>query len=284
MLARGVVAALATLSVGCNAAPNAAVSCAALARPPVIMVHGSGLGPASWRPLVAALRRAGYADEQLSALALEPNDGDNVRAATETIARAVDERLAATQRLAAARGCPAKPQRVDLVAHSMGAVSSRWYAAFVRPERVRILIGIAPSNHGTDALCGLSGEGNAQMCPSYDQAPTGLQAKLNGTRASPRDETPYGLGADARVAERVAPNAERAIAYFTVRLRVDRWIEPPESAVLDGAGGLRWDSLPAHANMTTDGNVLWGRAVDHDALPQDPELIGAVVNLLTTAP
>jgi pimeloyl-ACP methyl ester carboxylesterase len=283
MLARVVVAILAASASACDAAPKTAASCAGLERPLVIMVHGSGLAPAMWRPLASALRQAGYEDEQLVAVALQPSDGDNVRAATETLRLAVDDGLGRASQLARARGCDA-PRQADFVAHSMGSVSARWYAAYVRPDHVRMIVGIAPSNHGTDALCGHAGTGNQQMCPSFDQARGSVQAMLNGTLKEPRDETPYGLGQDSRTATRIAPTAERSIVYVTVRLSDDRWIQPTDSAVLDGAGGVLWRELPSHARMTTRGNVLWGRAVDHDSFPQDPELIGAVVSLLTTAP
>lgn len=282
-LAAAACATIGIAAAACSASANGPADCEALGRPPIVMVHGSGLSPATWRPLHSALQEAGYSDEAIAAVALQPNDGDNALAASGPIAAAVELALDAAARRARAAGCePAS--RVDLVAHSMGAFSARWYAAKLRPERVRILLGVAPSNHGTDALCGHRGTGNVQMCPSFDSTPGSLQARLNGTNAAPLDATPYGLGLDADGAARIAPDATRAIVYLTVRLAEDRWIRPAESAILDGAGGVAWPALPSHARQTTAGNVLWGRAVEHDALPQDPELIDAVVSLLTTAP
>jgi pimeloyl-ACP methyl ester carboxylesterase len=272
----------AMLPLGCDAADRSQVSpCEALERAPVVFVHGSGLKDTLWNDMRAAMVDGGYRREWLEAVQLVPDDGANVRAAERILRPAVDAVLERAESLAKEQGCRT-PRRVDLVAHSMGAVSARWYAARIAPEKVRTLVGIAPSNHGTNALCGLSGAGNAEMCPAFARG--GVQLDLNGSASSPRDETPFGTGADSRTAVRVAPEPLRTIDYFTLRLEPDEWIKPESSAVLDGAGGRTWPTLPRDARETTPGNVLWGSPAGHDSFPGDPELIATVVALLTEGP
>ncbi len=252
--------------------------CASLERRPVLMVHGSGLDSSYWAGLRSALEQRGYPGESVRAIDLRPNDGDNVRAAAEQIAPAAIALLSDAAAMAGKAGCRA-PRKIDIVSHSMGAFSSRWYAARISPERVHTWIGLAPASHGTDALCGHDGAGNRQMCPAF--ASSGVQADLNGSKGARRDETPFGLGADSHAA-RIAPDATRAIRYFTVRLDPDQWIEPADSAALDGAGDGATQAWPPGVRETSPGNLLWHAGGGHDALPSMPDVIELVLSLLQT--
>ena len=228
---------------------------------------------------------AGYPREYLLAVDLVPNDGDNVRAAERFIARGVEELLAAQADLMDAQDCSDRPiAKVDLVAHSMGAISSRWYASFVSPERVRRLITLAGANHGTNELCGHSGDGNRQMCPAFSEA-TGeneVQFRLNGTNRTPVDETPYGAGIDRPTVRSIPPDAKRRIAYLTVRLTEDEWIDPADSAVLDGADDLDPEVGRGFPVMQTHpGNLLFLAPTRHDDLPMHPDLIRLVAGILS---
>jgi len=183
---------------------------AALASPdysriPVVFVHGSGLSAATWQPMLRFLVADGYPRVYLHAVDMSPDDGDNVRAATTFIAPAVDTLLATAAQHAPAGSAPSK---VDIVAHSMGALSGRWYAAKIRPDRVRTVITLAGANHGTNALCGYPGKGNQQMCPAFGNA--WLQRELNGAARAPSDETPYGVGLDPPGITTVAPSTEES--------------------------------------------------------------------------
>jgi pimeloyl-ACP methyl ester carboxylesterase len=275
---RAVVASLAAMSLtsACHAA-----DCVSLERPPVVFVHGSGLKASAWDSMREAMIGRGYPKESLHAIQLEPDDGANVRAAERFIRPAVDGALTSAAAAAKTAGCRA-PQRVDLIAHSMGAVSARWYAARIAPQRVRTFVGIAAANHGTDALCGYNGDGNREMCPAFAKSAreSAVQFELNGSATHPRDETPYGAGVDSANVPRVAPEPSRTIEYFTVRTEPDEWIRPASSASLDGAGGRPWPPLPAHARETSPGNLLWGTPISHDSLPMDSEVIATVISLL----
>lgn len=267
------------------ASPARTVECTALERRPVLFVHGSGLAPDSWAQMIARFRARGYPASHLVAARLTPNDGSNPRAAERFILPAVHSLLANARSRAQHARCRL-PEKVDIVAHSMGAVSARWYVAKIDATKVRNLVGIAPANHGTDALCGLRGDGNRELCPAFARSAqeSAVQYALNGSTTRPIDETPHGSGSDGNGRPRVPPSPEAGIAYWTIRLDPDEWISPASSAVLEGAGGRPLPQLPAGARETSPGNVLWPGGVRHDDMPRSAELIDFVLNLLAAGP
>jgi pimeloyl-ACP methyl ester carboxylesterase len=254
------------------------------AKTPVLFVHGHGLSSADWRPLIEHLAGAGYPREYLHAVDIVPNTMANVRAATSVIAPAADALLvrakAAAQR-AQYRG--EAPRRLDMVSHSMGVVSSRWYAAKLRPELVRTWIGLVGSNHGTQALCPFRDEASREMCPAFatDARTQAVQVALNGVEGAWVDETPYGLGLDRPGVPRVPPDGTRSILYLTIRVEPDSWIQPARSALLDGAGGAPI-RVPTGVPVaeTSPGNYLFQEKVGHDPLLYHPDLMRFVVAML----
>jgi len=162
-------------------------------------------------------------------------------------------------------------------------VSSRWYAAKLRPERVRTWIGLAGANHGTQALCPFQDEASREMCPAFaSNARThALQVALNGTERERVDETPYGLGPDRPAVPRIPPDGTRSILYLTVRVEPDDWIQPERSALLDGAGGVPI-RVPAGVpvRQTSPGNFLFQEPVGHDPLLLHPDLLRLVAAML----
>jgi hypothetical protein len=267
------------LAIGLAAAALALVPAAARAqdwsRDPVLFVHGHGLGAWEWIGLTATLVARGHPPELLRAIDLSPSTGANGAAAETQIALAVEAFLADVNATLAAAGQPAPPKtRVDLVSHSMGAVSTRYYAALVAPHRVDAWIALAGANHGTDAACpyvGWDDGGAAELCPAYSTDPEDtVQLLLNGAPGAGVDETPFGLGADAPGVAAVVPDDGRRIFYATIRTEPDAWIVPADSAMVDGAGG-RPLALPAGlpAVETTPGNFVMTHGVDHDAMPSD---------------
>ncbi len=236
---------------------------------PVVFVHGTGMNSSSWDVMIRHLVRAGYPREYLAALDLVPNNGSNVLAAEQQIAPAALAILDRVQLLSERAGCHRTSAKVDIVAHSMGAVSSRWFAARNEPERLRIWISLAGANHGTDALVGFGGVGDRELVPAFANSmeASRVQVLLNGTPAAPVDETPFGLGVDRNAIEAVLPDQARAVAYFTISISLDRWIVPESSAWFDGAGGLHVDA-PAGtpAVETSPGNYQFRGRTDHDRL------------------
>ncbi len=262
------------------------VGCSQFSLTPVLFVHGSGLSRGSWQPMIRHFRSSGYPEAYLLAVGLRPNDGDNIRAAEVLIKDAAQRLERAAERASDRSGCAgATPDRIAIVAHSMGAVSSRWYATRIAPENVSVLIALAGSNHGTDELCGLSGEGNAQMCPAFaeDERRNRVQTELNGTPSEPTDETPFGPGLDSDPSLSMRPDAERHILYVTVYLDPDEWISPTESALLDGAGTGTETSLPDIYDVveTTPGNYRFTGVSTHDGLPEHPQVSRFVHYILT---
>jgi pimeloyl-ACP methyl ester carboxylesterase len=251
-------------------------------RHPVLMVHGAGLDSSYWRDLTNALAQDGYPREYLAALDLLPNNGANVRAAEELIQPAVDRLLKVAARESMRTGRPA-PRKVILVSHSMGALSTRWYVARIAPELVAGWIGIAPANHGTNAMCGFGGAGERELCPAFAESgpDSKLQLALNGAPGTSADESPFGLGTDSRERKAIPPDAARRLSYWTLRIEPDEWIVPAESAILDGAGGIDWE-LPESLRTTIvgSGNYRFVAAVRHDDLPPDPRVVQWVVALV----
>ena len=259
--------------------------CSSLAKTPVLFVHGSGLSSGSFDILSDTFIRNAYPPAYVLTINMVPNDGDNVSAAESFISPGAKRLLERSRRLFGRSNCNGNPpDRIDIVAHSMGAFSARWYARFVAPETVQTIVTIAGANHGTDALCRRPGSGDQQMCPAYDYGSSGnrnVQAKLNGTADAPLDETPWGAGRDSAAIASLPPDETRRIRYLTIRIEPDEWIIPSESALLDGADKWSFDNLERYRlRETSPGNLLFYGTSTHDGLLANSELIQFLVIVL----
>jgi len=251
---------------------------------PVLLVHGSGLNSESWGKLKQYFIRHGYPAEYIYAVDLTPNNGRNIIAAQTQLKPAVDKLLfEALDLCTKSNSLTCNMSKVDIVAHSMGAVSSRWYATRVHPEKVRKFVSIAGANHGTNALCGLKGDGNKEMCPAYsmDVEKNRVQVLLNSDPIMKYDQTPYGAGYDKDSYRKLPPDSMRKIYYFTLRIENDEWIVPDESGNLEGAGGVENfynDSILFIESPK--GNFKLSKKLAHDSLPQDVDVISFIQKLL----
>ncbi|GII60164.1 lipase [Sphaerisporangium krabiense] len=183
---------------------------------PVILVHGTFATMAvTWPALSPALRRAGYCvfalDYGAAPGALLQGTGDIARSAGQ-LAAFVDRVLTATG-----------AAKVDIVGHSQGGMMPRHYLRFLGgAAKVRKLVGLAPSNHGTTLgglvalgdLLGVTGPVSA-ACPACGQ-------QLAGSRF---------LAALNAGGEDVPGVAQTVIAT-----RYDEVITPYSSSFLAGAG------------------------------------------------
>ena len=173
---------------------------------------------------------------------------------------------------------------VDLISHSMASLSARWYAARVRPDRVRLWLSLAGANHGTNVLCELSGEGADDCCPAYaDNTKVSLiQYVLNGApHVADVDETPYGIGKDSLGVCSILPDQHRKILYITLRTSPDKCIKPENSPILDGAGGLMtMISEQVQAKETSPGNLLMTNGVGHLQMLSDGDTMQLVKMIL----
>ena len=255
---------------------------------PVFFVHGYGLSASSWNTMISSLIDAEYPPEYLEAIQLVPDDGANIPAAEDQIALAIEAFLDSINTFLAANypNIPLKT-KVDLVSHSMGSLSSRWYAARVRPDRVHKWISLAGANHGTNDLCGFQGGGVDDSCPAYaeNEQESFIQYQLNGAPyVADVDETPYGIGDDLSGVTVLPPDQTRRILYVTIRTSPDIWIDPEDSVIMDGTGGVQIPipgDLPA--TMTSEGNFLMTNGVGHDPMLSDPDTMRLVKIILDYA-
>jgi pimeloyl-ACP methyl ester carboxylesterase len=246
--------------------------------PPVLLVHGSGLDSTSWDALTGRLRSLGWPQEYLAAVDLSPNDGANERAAREQLQPAAI-RLLETAAARARREGWDPPDKLAVVAHSMGAVSGRWLASRLMPESVAVFVAIAGANHGSRALCGLSGAGNEELCAATSgEVP--VFAGLNGTATAPRDPTPFGPGQDPPGHPHEPPTGAACIAWFTIFIDPDEWIVPADSARLAGSGAGVALTAPADVQVVAPGEFRVTAAIRHDDLPSAPAVLSLVPTLL----
>lgn len=272
----------------------AIASCSAYApqpvsdKTPLLFVHGRGMHSSSFGPMIQYFRLKGYPEYCMRAIDLVPTDGPNIDAAEKQIAPEVERYITEVNRIRKSRAenAPAVT-KIDIIAHSMGSMSTRWYAAKLRPDRVRVWISLAGPNHGSNIGCpGSAGSGKIELCPAYagtyEESP--LQFMLNGGADADVDETPFGIAPDSPSRKRIGPTENQRILYITIRTEPDEWIHPVESTILDGAGGMNI-SLPGGAPVieTTPGNFKMTNRVGHDDMLADKDVLKLLELLLLEA-
>jgi hypothetical protein len=156
---------------------------------PIVFVHGWTFSDWEWETMIARFSGLGYPADYLAAIAFADPFGSNVSQARDELAPFVDDVLARTG-----------AQRVDIVAHSMGGLSTRlWIKFHGGAEKVRDYVSLAGTHHGTAWSCAFtwSGEGAEETCPAYadqEESVNGVQWDLNGDPDLPDvDETPFGV-------------------------------------------------------------------------------------------
>lgn len=119
-----------------GAAPAVAAR-AAVRHDPVLLVHGFRGSSSGWHALEASLRAAGYRNSEIDAIDYA-SDASNVDVARE-IAREADALRARTG-----------ASHIDVVSHSMGAISSRyWMDRLGGAAHVDAWVSLAGVNEGT---------------------------------------------------------------------------------------------------------------------------------------
>lgn len=174
---------------------TSAAEAQARARDPILFVHGWRGRAEQWRPMMELFVDDGWSRARLYAWTLDPRDSNPAAAAK--IAARVDQILAATG-----------ARRVDIVTHSMGALSTRYYLKNLESGgKVDAWVSLGGPNHGIHL---------ADLCISADCADmrrgSAFLAALNRG-----DETP----GRAR--------------YATWRSPCDEIIDPVDTVVLEGA-------------------------------------------------
>ncbi|MGW4645445.1 esterase/lipase family protein [Kitasatospora sp. NPDC004289] len=198
-------------------APAAAGAAAGVT--PVILVHGRNAGPGVWGAATAALTARGVPADRIFAWSYDTSASTNEVLAGR-LATYVDQVLHETG-----------AAKVDLVAHSLGSLPTRWYVKFGDGGRtVRNWVSLGGPNHGT---------GLAWFCALWDQGC--------------KDMTPnsYVLGH-----LNTAPETPDPVHYHTFWSSCDEQISPPSSTELAGAVNTRTAACLKHNDLLTDPTVL----------------------------
>jgi triacylglycerol lipase len=194
---------------GADAAPG-------ISNDPILFVHGYAGNGGNWENMKSRFLADGWQPNELYSCNYSFTASNTVSAAE--IAQQVDDILALTG-----------ASKVDIVAFSMGSVSSRYYLKNLGGNaKVDAWVSLAGPNHGTDAV----EINNCTFQPCREIAPGSefLQQLNDG------DETP-GL-----------------VRYATWRSPCDATINPDESVILNGATNFQTACI-AHLQMLTDPNV-----------------------------
>ncbi|MFD5323523.1 esterase/lipase family protein [Streptomyces sp. NPDC127092] len=162
---------------------------------PIVFVHGWNSDGATWRTMADRFQADGWPADHLDRWTYDATQSN-----TTTAARLAEEIDRVLHRTGATK--------VDLVTHSMGALSSRYYLRNLEgAAKVDAWVSLAGPNHGTDAARWCGGAPCVEMRPGSEF--------LNSLNAG--DETP----GSAR--------------YATWRSPCDMIISPSESVALSGA-------------------------------------------------
>ena len=147
--------------------PNAAIT--APVREPIIFVHGWNSSGAIWQTMRDRFKADGYTDAELVAWSYDYRQSNATTA--KQLATRIDQLLAATG-----------AAKVDVVSHSMGALSTRYYVKNVRggAAKVDAWVSLGGPNHGTNTAAFCFDASCIEMRPG-----SSFLSKLNA-----KDETP----------------------------------------------------------------------------------------------
>jgi triacylglycerol lipase len=182
---------------------------------PILFVHGYGRTADDWNFMIAQFKAAGWTDAELYTISygvLQSNVG-----IADDIKTKVDAILASTA-----------ATKVDIVAHSMGSLSTRYYIRNLGGDtKVDAWVSLGGPNHGTSTAndCGLS--------PCLEMRPgSNFLAALNAG-----DETPG------------------TVRYATWWTPADQTVLPTSSVLLTGASNTQTAAI-GHLNLVSDLTVF----------------------------
>lgn len=188
---------------------------------PILFVHGWNGSAANWNTMISRFRADGWPDSHLRAFSY-----DTSRSNADTAEVVRDE----VDRLLAATGAA----KVDVVTHSMGGLSSRYYTRNLGGDaEVEQWVSLGGPNHGTRSA-------NTCIQTSCTEMRIGSSflAALNSG-----DETPG------------------APAYGTWWSSCDGVIDPPDSTVLSGARNTKTACI-SHTALLSDA-VVYAQVRDY---------------------
>jgi triacylglycerol lipase len=189
----------------------------ASAQDPILFVHGYVESASLWNTMIGRFEKDGYPKSYLSAYSYNTSQSNKVDA--EEVKSKVESLLKTTG-----------ATKVDIIAHSMGSLNSRYYIKNLGGEaKVDDWVSLGGPNHGTETanFC------FSTSCVEMRVGSTFLK-ELNAT-----DETPG------------------AVSYGTWWSPCDEIINPDSSVALSGATNTQTACI-SHTALTTDETVYKG--------------------------
>ncbi|HEX5983572.1 MAG TPA: alpha/beta fold hydrolase [Solirubrobacterales bacterium] len=205
-----ILAALALCITGTALAP------AASAQDPILFVHGWSESASVWNTMIERFEEDGYTSSELSAYSYNTSTS-NVTTAEKEVASRVSKLKKATG-----------AEKVDIIAHSMGSLNTRWYIKFVKGGEANVddWVSLGGPNHGTDT---------ANWCFSASC----VEMRIGSTFLSELnagDETPG------------------SVSYGTWWSPCDSIINPDSSVSLSGATNTKTECI-SHTDLMNDATV-----------------------------
>jgi triacylglycerol esterase/lipase EstA (alpha/beta hydrolase family) len=182
---------------------------------PILFVHGWSGSASNWNTMLGRFEKDGWKKSQLRAYSYNTSQSNKTTA--ETIVKSEVEKLLSST----------GASKVDIVAHSMGSLNSRWYIKFVGGEsKVDEWVSLGGPNHGTTAAGACFSVSCVEMRPN--------STFLNELNAG--DETPG------------------AVNYGTWWSPCDEFINPDSSVPLSGATNTETACI-SHLGLLQDETV-----------------------------
>jgi triacylglycerol lipase len=193
----------------------AAVPASASAQDPILFVHGYLESASLWNTMIGRFEKDGYPKSYLSAYSYNTSQSNKVDAEKEVKSH-VESLLKTTG-----------ATKVDIIAHSMGSLNTRWYIKFLGGEsKVDDWVSLGGPNHGTET---------ANFCPGTSCEEMRIGSKFL-SELNAGDETPG------------------TVNYGTWWSPCDEIINPDESVILSGATNTKTACI-SHTALTTDETV-----------------------------
>lgn len=182
---------------------------------PILFVHGWNSDASTWDTMIANFKAAGWTDAQLHRWSYDTSQSNALTA--QEVAAHVDSIRSSTG-----------ADKVDVIAHSMGSLSSRYYLKNLDGDlRVDDWISLGGPNHGTDTASFCASTACSEMRLGSE-----FLAALNSGDESPG--TP---------------------AYATYWSACDSVINPDSSVPVDGAANTQ-TACVSHSELTTNSKVF----------------------------
>ena len=219
LLTAASLAAVTACSTDSLTGPGTSKTVLVAARNPIVFVHGWNSSGATWTTMIGRFKADGYTD--LEVFNWSYNTAQSNAVTAQQLSGLVDSILAVTG-----------ASKVDLVTHSMGALSARYYMKnLTGATKVDDFVSLAGPNHGTNSALFCFQTSCLEMRPN--------SSFLNALNK--KDETPG-----------------RIISYGTWWSSCDEVINPQTSTILKGATNTQTSCLrhsDLHQNATVYGQV-----------------------------